>query len=74
MTGVWAGRCYNAISTAWTTNRRSCRGLIDHPTTRPEHKSSTAEHWLYRCAVRIEVLSVSPFLVLGSAALKSRSR
>ena len=33
MTGVRPGRCHTAINTAWRTNWRSCRGLIDQPTT-----------------------------------------
>ena len=45
MTGVRAGRCHNATSTAWTINWRSCRGLIDQSTTRPEYKSSTTHKY-----------------------------
>ena len=73
MTGVGPGRCHTAINTAWTTNWRSCRGLIDQPTTSPEYKSSTTQRYSQCSAVRTYVISVT-HLVLGAVAVKSRSR
>jgi hypothetical protein len=62
-------RCHTAISTAWTTNWRSRRGLIDQPTTRPEYKSKTTQRYRQCSAVRMYGMSVT-HLVLDVAALK----
>lgn len=72
MTGVRLGRCHTAINTAWTISWRSCCGLIDQPTTRPEYKSSTMQRYNQCSAVRMYVLSVT-HLVLRAVAVKSRS-
>jgi hypothetical protein len=73
MTGVRPGRCHTANKTAWTTSRRSCRRLIDQPTTNPEYKSSTTQRYNQCSAVRMYVMSVT-HLVLGAVAVKFRSK
>ncbi len=61
MTGVRPGRCPTAINTAWTTNWRSCRGLIAQPPTTPEYKSSRMQRYRQCSAVRTSVMSVTHF-------------